>query len=490
MRRITSRFVLLIATAAVAAADRLRRRLDQLAAQRHEQFRHGRQPEASPTQVAEQVNDVHAEQHAGASVGRSRVRRDRRSTPWQQDRILKDYVLDFPEFREITLFDRGRPARWRPAGSERATVAVPKQVGSQPDRASTSRPFKVDDDLLPTTTIAVRLADGPAGDRLDRRRVLARRALADGRPASTSAPQGYALIVGERRAADRARQPGRKAPHRRRTESNAASEELKFAAAHPQDSDADISRVLQRQRRRRCWRSAAPDDRSELDGRRRTADGRSVRGTRTARTAARRRHRPGAARHAGARLSLGPLLHPAHLRADARHALDRRRQARRRASRSRGHDEIRELGDAFNSMADRLVELQEDIRKQERQVMFGRIAAGLVHDLSHPIQNIGNSCKLIVEDVGRRRVPRDVPPDGRARDGSWSSACSTTCATSPSRFRSSASRSTSTARSARRSNRCSSTPRPPASRSGAELVARGARSSKATCSRSAASIAT
>ena len=60
-----------------------------------------------------------------------------------------------------------------------------------------------------------------------------------------------------------------------------------------------------------------------------------------------------------------------------------------------GHDEIRQLGDAFNSMADRLVELQEDVRKQERQAMFGRIAAGLVHDLSHPIQNIGNSCKLI-----------------------------------------------------------------------------------------------
>jgi len=29
--------------------------------------------------------------------------------------------------------------------------------------------------------------------------------------------------------------------------------------------------------------------------------------------------------------------------------------------------------------------------------MFGRIAAGLVHDLSHPIQNIGNSCRLIVK---------------------------------------------------------------------------------------------
>ena len=62
-----------------------------------------------------------------------------------------------------------------------------------------------------------------------------------------------------------------------------------------------------------------------------------------------------------------------------------------------GSDEIHQLGDSFNAMADRLVELQEDVRKQERQAMFGRIAAGLVHDLSHPIQNIGNSCKLIVK---------------------------------------------------------------------------------------------
>jgi len=81
-----------------------------------------------------------------------------------------------------------------------------------------------------------------------------------------------------------------------------------------------------------------------------------------------------------------------------------------------GNDEIRELGDAFNSMADRLLELQENIRKQERQVMFGRIAAGLVHDLSHPIQNIGNSCKLIMKmwddaeyrETFRRMVDREM----------------------------------------------------------------------------------
>jgi signal transduction histidine kinase len=47
-------------------------------------------------------------------------------------------------------------------------------------------------------------------------------------------------------------------------------------------------------------------------------------------------------------------------------------------------------------MADRLVELQDDLIKKERQATFGRVAVGLVHDLSNPIQNIGNACKMIV----------------------------------------------------------------------------------------------
>jgi signal transduction histidine kinase len=76
-----------------------------------------------------------------------------------------------------------------------------------------------------------------------------------------------------------------------------------------------------------------------------------------------------------------------------------------------GRDEFTELGRAFNSMADRLVTLQADAVRQERQATFGRIAAGLVHDLSHPIQNIGNSCKLIVkmhEDVEYREEFRRI----------------------------------------------------------------------------------
>src|SRR5690606_15707685 len=60
-------------------------------------------------------------------------------------------------------------------------------------------------------------------------------------------------------------------------------------------------------------------------------------------------------------------------------------------------DEFRQLGEAFNAMAARLKELQTAAIRQERQVMFGRIAAGLVHDLSHPIQNINNNCKLILQ---------------------------------------------------------------------------------------------
>lgn len=48
--------------------------------------------------------------------------------------------------------------------------------------------------------------------------------------------------------------------------------------------------------------------------------------------------------------------------------------------------------------------------------MFGKVAAGLVHDLSHPIQNIGNNCKLIVRmyddpeyrETFRRTVEREL----------------------------------------------------------------------------------
>ena len=106
----------------------------------------------------------------------------------------------------------------------------------------------------------------------------------------------------------------------------------------------------------------------------------------------------GAARHDRGRPGLRPPVHRADLRAAARHAGASRRATSKRASHIDTGDEFGDLGEAFNTMADRLVELQEDVKKQERQAMFGRIAAGLVHDLSHPIQNIGNSTRLLLRD--------------------------------------------------------------------------------------------
>ena len=123
---------------------------------------------------------------------------------------------------------------------------------------------------------------------------------------------------------------------------------------------------------------------------------RGVRGGRSADAPARLHHRLRAARHrhasatSSADRSSGPifeLMRGTHAVAEGR--LDERVTITSK-------DEFRQLGDAFNSMADKLVELTEDVRKKERQAMFGRMAAGLVHDLSHPVQNIGNSCKLIV----------------------------------------------------------------------------------------------
>jgi hypothetical protein len=61
-------------------------------------------------------------------------------------------------------------------------------------------------------------------------------------------------------------------------------------------------------------------------------------------------------------------------------------------------DEFADLGESFNTMAHQLIELTENVKKQERQAMFGRVAAGLVHDLLHPIQNVGNNMRLLVRE--------------------------------------------------------------------------------------------
>jgi signal transduction histidine kinase len=48
-------------------------------------------------------------------------------------------------------------------------------------------------------------------------------------------------------------------------------------------------------------------------------------------------------------------------------------------------------------MTEELFKLQEEIRRNERSITFGKIASGLVHDLKHPIKSIENSSKLLLK---------------------------------------------------------------------------------------------
>src|SRR6059058_6251008 len=70
----------------------------------------------------------------------------------QQDQILKNYVLQFREFRELTLFDeRGEMIASSRVGKPRITI--PKDTSMAIDGVVMS-PMRVDEDLLPTSTFA------------------------------------------------------------------------------------------------------------------------------------------------------------------------------------------------------------------------------------------------------------------------------------------------------------------------------------------------
>ena len=205
-------------------------------------------------------------------------------------------------------------------------------------------------------------------------------------------------------------------------------------------------------------------------------------------TPADRRHLPRAARHDRPRLAVGAQLHPAHLRADARDALDRRGQARdaRRAHRAR----TKSASSATPSTrwptprraAGRHPEAGTagDVRPHRRRPG----ARPLAPDPEHRQQ-----LQADPQDVGGRRVPRHVPPHGRARDAGGQAR-----ARGPAEHRQADPARAlpdraEPHRSASRSSRCSRWRKPPASRCSAELAPEPLYV-EGDCSRSAASIAT
>ena len=161
MRRITSRFVLLIATAAVlplivyGAVS-----ISQLRGGTEESVNQGNQRLAE--QVATRIglyidNNARILRSVGQELSQTEL------AAWQQARILKNHVLEFPEFREITLFDAGGGvlATSRVGRPETTVANVSKEVVQGVEVA----PIFEDDDGLPTTDLSLRtvLASGTTG---------------------------------------------------------------------------------------------------------------------------------------------------------------------------------------------------------------------------------------------------------------------------------------------------------------------------------------
>jgi signal transduction histidine kinase len=308
----------------------------------------------------------------------------------QQDRILKNYVLRFPEFRELTAFD----AEGRPIATSRIGVPTVKVPGDDATALYGVRmsPVFVDNDLLPTALVAapVGRTERQTGWLVGEFSIEELWRLTSRIRVGTS---GYAIVVSPR---------GELLAHGNPEERSRVARGASLA------SDPVVIAL----------RSAAPGAPEVLE--RPSANGEPMlvvgvrvpdldwmvlveQPTREAFAVARRHERDLIAAISLALLvmllaglvwgrsliqPIRELIRGTEAIADGR--LDKRVQITSKS-------ELGRLGEAFNRMAGRLGDLQEDVRRQERHAMFGRVAAGLVHDLSHPFKNIQNNCRLVVK---------------------------------------------------------------------------------------------
>jgi len=326
----------------------------------------------------------------------------------QQDQILKNFVLQFREFREITLFDEsGAMIATSRIGKSR--ISIPKDGQPVTDRVAMS-PIHVDDDQLPTSVFAIHLKrlNQPSGWLAGEFNLEEMWRMVD---QIRIGKHGYALVIAPGGALIAHGDPDKKA----------LVAKTVSMAAHPLIAT-------------RAQSDSAPGSREYIDANGQATLGVAARIAQLGWTVI--VEQPTAEAYANATvlqqqlvvaisialllmISAGYLFGRSFIipifalkrgtQAVAEGQLDTRVDIRT-------GDEFADLGDAFNTMADRLVQLQEDVKRQERQAMFGRVAAGLVHDLSHPIQNIGNSLRLLdredldseSRDLFRRTIEREI----------------------------------------------------------------------------------
>jgi len=388
MRRITSRFVMLIATAAVAPLVIYGGlSISSLRSGTRESVNQGNVALAG--QVATRVklyidNTARILRSTAQELGETSL------AQWQQSRILKNHVLEFPEFHEISLFDAGgRVVATSRVGPPETKVST---VSSHTTQGVEVAPIFLDTDGLPTTDLSIRLKTGTTTTGW----LIARISLEDlwrFVDQVRVGHEGYALVLSAELQVIAHGNPAEKRLVALPVDPQHPLPEVEVVSRHNESQFAEIYRDRDN-REKLAAVARVPDINWTVIVEQPTDEAYAIASSFQQQLVA-----------AIALALLGTILLgwvwarsfitrifalTAATRALAEGRMDQRVAIG-------GRDEIHQLGDSFNSMAERLVELQEDVRKQERQAMFGRIAAGLVHDLSHPIQNIGNSCKLIVK---------------------------------------------------------------------------------------------
>jgi signal transduction histidine kinase len=326
----------------------------------------------------------------------------------QQDQILKNYVLQFREFREITLFDeKGAPIVSSRVGKPR--IAIPKDAALTIEGVEMS-PMRVDEDLLPTSIFAIHLTrlNKPAGwlageisleemwRMVDRIRI---------------GEHGFAMVIDPRGDVIAHGDPDKKAlvaqTRNMRAHPLIATGEGTESAPVAQEYEAEDGRRVLGVGAKIAglgWTVVVEQPTSEAYATATVLQQQLVVAISLALIAMI------TVGYLFGRTFINPILALKRATHDvAAGQLDARVHVDRA-------DELGELGEAFNTMADRLATLQEEVKRQERQAMFGRVAAGLVHDLSHPIQNIGNSTRLLLRDdvdaesreLFRRTIDREL----------------------------------------------------------------------------------
>jgi signal transduction histidine kinase len=390
MRRITSRFVMLIATAAVAPLVIYGGlSITSLRSGTRESVNQGNV--ALADQVATRVK-LYIDNIARIVRSTAQELAETSLAQWQQSRILKNHVLEFPEFHEISLFDGGgRVVATSRVGPPETKVST---VSSHTTQGVEVAPIFLDNDGLPTTDLSIRLKTGTTTIGW----LIARISLEDlwrFVDLVRVGKEGYALVLSSDLQVIAHGNPAEKRLVALPVDPQHPLPEVELVSKHDPDESKFAQIYTDRDTRQKLAAVArVPDINWTVIVEQPTDEAYAVTGQFQQQLVA----------AIGLALLGTILLGWVWARSfitrifaltAATQALAQGRMDQRVAI--GGRDEIHQLGDSFNAMADRLVELQEDVRKQERQAMFGRIAAGLVHDLSHPIQNIGNSCKLIVK---------------------------------------------------------------------------------------------